>query len=29
MKGVSRKVKVFEVIGRKTSEIECAKILAR
>ena len=27
MKGVSRKVKVFEVIGRKKSEIECAEIL--
>ena len=27
MKGVSRKVKVFEVIGRKKSQIECAKIL--
>ena len=27
MKGVSRKVKVFEVIRRKKSEIECAKIL--
>ncbi len=27
MKGVSRKVKVFEVIGRKKSEIKCVKIL--
>ena len=26
MKGVSRKVKIFEVIGRKTSEIECPEI---
>ena len=27
MKGVSRKVKVFEVIGRKKSEIKCVEIL--
>ena len=26
MKGVSRKVKIFEVIGRKTSEIESPEI---
>ena len=29
MKGVSRKVKIFEVTGRKTSEIECAEIIAQ